>query len=226
MISARAALLYGPGQDYVIDTIELDEPGPGEVLVEMRACGLCHSDEHVRTGDLPLPHYPVVNGHEGAGEVTEVGEGVTSVTPGDHVAMAYIPSCGSCAPCLAGQGFLCDQGARLFDIGMITDGRVAHRIGNEPVVRFSQLGTFADRQVLAEATDVKLDADIPWPAVALVSCGVATGFGSAVNRAGVRPGDTVAVLGIGGGGLTAGPGARGAGGRPAHAGGPGEVQRG
>jgi S-(hydroxymethyl)glutathione dehydrogenase/alcohol dehydrogenase len=213
MISARAALLYGPGQDYVIDTIELDEPGPGEVLVEMRACGLCHSDEHVRTGNLPLPHYPVVNGHEGAGEVAEVGEGVTSVTPGDHVAMSYVPSCGSCMPCRAGQGFLCDQGARLFDTGMITDGRVAHRIRNEPVARFSQLGAFAERQVLAESSVVKVDADIPWAAVALVSCGVATGFGSAVNRAGVRPGDTVAVLGVGGVGISAIQGARVAGAR-------------
>lgn len=213
MISARAALLYGPGQDYVIDTIELDEPGPGEVLVEMRACGLCHSDEHVRTGNLPLPHYPVVNGHEGAGEVAEVGEGVTSVTPGDHVAMSYIPSCGACGPCRAGQGFLCDQGARLFDTGMITDGRVAHWIKDEPVARFSQLGAFAERQVLSESSIVKVDADIPWPAVALVSCGVATGFGSAVNRAGVRPGDTVAVLGVGGVGISAIQGAKVAGAR-------------
>jgi S-(hydroxymethyl)glutathione dehydrogenase/alcohol dehydrogenase len=110
MISARAALLYGPGQDYKIDTIEIDEPGPGEVLVEMRACGMCHSDEHVRTGDLPLPHYPVINGHEGAGEVAGVGEGVTSVAPGDHVAMAFIPSCGSCASCRAGQAIQCDLG--------------------------------------------------------------------------------------------------------------------
>ena len=91
MISTRAALLYGPGEDYKIDTVEIDEPGPGEVLVEIRACGLCHSDEHVRTGDLPLPHYPVICGHEGAGEVAQVGEGVTSVAPGDHVALAFIP---------------------------------------------------------------------------------------------------------------------------------------
>jgi len=82
MISTRAALLYGPGEDYKIDTVELDDPGPGEVLVEIRACGLCHSDEHVRTGDLPLPHYPVICGHEGAGEVVQVGDGVTSVAPG------------------------------------------------------------------------------------------------------------------------------------------------
>jgi S-(hydroxymethyl)glutathione dehydrogenase / alcohol dehydrogenase len=213
MISARAALLYGPGQDYKVDTVEFDEPGPGEVVVEMRACGMCHSDEHVRTGDLPLPHYPVINGHEGAGEVSQVGEGVTSVAPGDHVAMAFIPSCGLCASCLAGQAFLCDLGMKLFDTGIITDGRVAHRIGDEPVARFSQLGAFAERQLLSEASVVKVDQDIPWPAVALVSCGAATGFGSAVNRAGVRPGDTVAVLGVGGVGINAVQGARVAGAR-------------
>src|SRR5204862_8144609 len=95
MITARAALLSVPGQDYKIDTSELDEPGPGEVLVEMRACGLCHSDEHVRTGDLPLPHYPVINGHEGAGEVSQIGEGVTSGAPGGHGGMACVPACGS-----------------------------------------------------------------------------------------------------------------------------------
>jgi S-(hydroxymethyl)glutathione dehydrogenase / alcohol dehydrogenase len=213
MISTRAALLYGPGQDYKIDTVELDEPGPGEVLVEMRACGMCHSDEHVRSGDLPLPHYPVINGHEGAGEVVRVGEGVTSVAPGDHVAMAFVPSCGSCPSCLASQAYLCDLGMKLFDIGIITDGRVAHRIGDEPVARFSQLGAFAERQLLAASSVVKVDPDIPWPAVALVSCGAATGFGSAVNRAGVRPGDTVAVLGVGGVGVNAVQGARIAGAR-------------
>ncbi len=213
MISARAALLYGPGQDYKIDTVQYDEPGPGEVLVEMRACGMCHSDEHVRTGDLPLPHYPVINGHEGAGEVSRVGAGVTSVAPGDHVAMAFIPSCGACASCRTGRGYLCDLGMKLFDTPIRTDGRVAHRLGDEPVARFSQLGAFAERQLLAESSVVKVDPEIPWPAVALVSCGVATGFGSAVNRAGVRPGDTVAVLGIGGVGISAVQGARVAGAR-------------
>ena len=163
MISARAALLYGPGQDYKIDTIELDEPGPGEVLVEMRACGMCHSDEHVRTGDLPLPHYPVINGHEGAGEVSQVGDGVTSVAVGDHVAMAFIPSCGSCASCLVGQAFLCDLGMKLFDTGIMTDGRVAHRIGNEPVARFSQLGAFAERQLLPESQSSRWLRTSPGP---------------------------------------------------------------
>ncbi|HEY7011301.1 MAG TPA: NDMA-dependent alcohol dehydrogenase [Streptosporangiaceae bacterium] len=213
MISTRAALLYGPGQDYKIDTVEVDEPGPGEVLVEIRACGLCHSDEHVRSGDLPLPHYPVICGHEGAGEVTGVGDGVTSVAPGDHVALAFIPSCGSCTSCRTGRAFLCDMGMKLFDTGMITDGRIAHRIEGEPVARYAQLGAFAERQLLAESSVVKVDPDIPWPAVALVSCGVATGFGSAVTRAGIRPGDTVAVLGIGGVGISAVQGARVAGAR-------------
>jgi len=213
MISTRAALLYGPGQDYKIDTVEMDEPGPGEVLVEIRACGLCHSDEHVRSGDLPLPHYPVICGHEGAGEVTGVGDGVTSVAPGDHVALAFIPSCGSCPSCRTGRAFLCDMGMKLFDTGMITDSRIAHRIGSEPVARYAQLGAFAERQLLAESSVVKVDPDIPWPAVALVSCGVATGFGSAVTRAGIRPGDTVAVLGIGGVGISAVQGARVAGAR-------------
>src|ERR1700689_158282 len=203
MIATRAALLYGPGEEYKIDTVELDEPGPGEVLVEIRACGLCHSDEHVRSGDLLLPHYPVICGHEGAGEVSQVGDGVTSVAPGDHVALAFIPSCGSCVSCRIGKSYLCDLGMKLFDTGIITDGRIAHRIGDTPVARFSQLGPFAERQLLAESSVVKVDPDIPWPAVALVSCGVATGFGSAVSRARVRPGDTVAVLGLGGRG---GPG--------------------
>src|SRR5258707_4038091 len=200
MISTRAALLYGPGEDYKIETIELDEPGPGEVLVDMRACGLCHSDEHVRTGDLPLPHYPVICGHEGAGEVSQVGEGVTSVAPGDHVALAFIPSCGSCASCRSGQAFLCDTGMKLFDTGMITDGRIAHRIADEPVARFSQLGAFAERQLLAESSVVKVDPDIPWPAVALVSCGGGAGFGSAVGSPGGRPRHPGAVPGVGGGG--------------------------
>jgi S-(hydroxymethyl)glutathione dehydrogenase / alcohol dehydrogenase len=225
MISTRAALLYGPGEDYKIDTVEIDEPGPGEVLVEIRACGLCHSDEHVRTGDLPLPHYPVICGHEGAGEVTQVGDGVTTVAPGDHVALAFIPSCGSCPSCRAGRAFLCDTGMKLFDTGMITDGRVAHRIGGEPVARFSQLGAFSERQLLAESSVVKVDPDIPWPAVALVSCGVATGFGSAVNRAGVKPGDTVAVLGVGGVGVSAVQGARVAGARRIIAVDPSEFRR-
>ena len=208
MVSTRAALLYGPNEQYKIETVELDDPGPGEVLIDMRACGLCHSDEHARTGDMPMPHFPVICGHEGAGEVVEVGPGVTSVAPGDHVAMSFVPSCGHCRWCLSGRGHLCDAGAKLFDIGIMTDGRIAHRIGDTAVARYAQLGAFAERQLLSELSVVKVDPDVPWNAVALVSCGVATGFGSAVNRAKVQVGDTVAVLGVGGIGINAIQGAR------------------
>ncbi|MBX6391214.1 MAG: NDMA-dependent alcohol dehydrogenase [Frankia sp.] len=213
MVSTRAALLFGPGQDYKIETVELDDPGPGEVLLELRAAGLCHSDEHARTGDLQMPHFPVICGHEGAAEVLAVGEGVTSVAAGDHVAMSFVPSCGVCKPCRTNRAYLCDLGAKLFDLGMITDGRIAHRLGDTPVARYSQLGTFSERQLVAETSVIKVDPEIPWLAVALVSCGVATGFGSAVERAEVRPGDTVAVIGVGGIGINAVQGARIAGAR-------------
>jgi S-(hydroxymethyl)glutathione dehydrogenase/alcohol dehydrogenase len=213
MVSTRAALLYAPGEDYRIETVEVDDPKAGEVMIQMRACGLCHSDEHARTGDMPMPHYPVICGHEGAGEVVEVGPGVTSVAPGDHVSMSFIPSCGVCRMCRTNRGYLCDSGGKLFDVGMMTDGRIAHRIGDTTVARYTQLGAFSEYQLLAEESVIKVDNDIPWSAVALVSCGVATGFGSAVNRANVRPGDTVAVLGIGGIGINAVQGARIAGAR-------------
>jgi len=213
VVSTRAALLYAPNEDYKIESVELDNPGPGEVLIQMRACGLCHSDEHARTGDMLMPHYPVICGHEGAGEVVEVGPGVTSVAPGDHVAMSFVPSCGQCQWCRTDRAYLCNAGAKLFDIGMMTDGRIAHRIGDTNVARYAQLGAFSEYQLLSELSVVKVDPDIPWTAVALVSCGVATGFGSAVNRAQVKVGDTVAVLGVGGIGINAIQGARVAGAR-------------
>jgi NDMA-dependent alcohol dehydrogenase len=213
MATARAALLYGPGEPYKIETVELDDPAAGEVLIDVRACGLCHSDEHARTGDLPMPHYPLICGHEGAGEVVAVGPGVTGVGVGDHVATSFVPSCGHCHWCRSGRAFLCDDGARLFSLGMMSDGRVAHRVGGEPVARYTQLGAFAEKMLVAETSVVKIDADIPWTVAALVSCGVATGFGSAVNRAEVKPGDVVAVLGIGGIGVSAVQGARIAGAR-------------
>jgi S-(hydroxymethyl)glutathione dehydrogenase/alcohol dehydrogenase len=172
-----------------------------------------------------MPHYPMICGHEGAGEVVEVGAGATSVRPGDHMAMSFIPSCGHCQPCRSGRAFLCDLGSRLFDLGMISDGRVAHHLGDQAVARYSQIGAFSEYQLLNEASVVKIDQDIPWAAAALVSCGVATGFGSAVNRAEVRPGDTVAVLGIGGLGASAVQGARIAGARQIFAVDPVEFKR-
>lgn len=160
-----------------------------------------------------MPHYPFVGGHEGAGEVLEVGPGVTSLAVGDHVAFSFIPACGRCTWCASGQSYLCDLGAKLFDVGMISDGRVAHHVKGQPLARFSQLGAFSEYQLVDESSLVKVDADLPWHAVALVSCGVTTGFNAAVRRAGVRPGDTVAVVGVGGVGTSAVQGARVAGAR-------------
>lgn len=213
MVSSRAAVLFGPGQDFKIETVEIDDPRAGEVLIDIRACGLCHSDEHARLGAMPLPHLPTICGHEGAGEVIAVGDGVTSVAPGDHVAMSFVPSCGNCLYCRTGRAYLCDDAAKLFALGMMTDGRIAHRLGGEPVARYAQLGAFAERQLVTETSLVKIDPDVPWTVAALLSCGVATGFGSAVNRAEVGPGDSVAVLGIGGIGVSAVQGARIAGAR-------------
>lgn len=210
--TTRAAVLWEVGQEWQIEEIELDDPHAGDVLVKMVYAGMCHSDEHAVTGDLPLG-LPVIGGHEGAGIVEEVGPGVTSVAVGDHVSMSFIPSCGRCKWCSTGRQYLCDEGAKLFDIGMMSDGREAHKITRtgQAVGRYAQVGTFSEHILVSENSLVKVEPDLPLDAVALVSCGVATGFGSATERAGTKPGDNVAVIGIGGIGINAVQGARAAG---------------
>jgi S-(hydroxymethyl)glutathione dehydrogenase/alcohol dehydrogenase len=186
---------------------------------------MCHSDEHLVTGDM-VPSaemlamvgldrfFPVIGGHEGAGIVTDVGPGVTSVQPGDHVSASFIPSCGRCRYCSTGRQNLCDLGAAAFLRGMITDGTSRHRVrGDVDPILFGKLGTFAEQTTVAEASVIKVDDDLPLDVVALVSCGVATGWGSACQRGDVQPGDTVVVVGIGGIGINAVQGARLAGAR-------------
>jgi S-(hydroxymethyl)glutathione dehydrogenase / alcohol dehydrogenase len=205
--TTRAAVLWAVGDDWKIEDVELDDPGPGDVLVSMRVAGMCHSDEHAVTGDLPLP-LPAIGGHEGAGVVAAVGPGVRSVAPGDHVAVSFVPSCGRCTFCATGRQYICDDGAKLFDVGMMSDGRVAHRCNGAPVGRYAQVGTFSEQVLVHENSLVKVEPDLPFEAVALVSCGVGTGFGAATERAGTQPGDTVAVIGVGGIGINAVQGAR------------------
>lgn len=207
--TTRAAVLWGVGEEWKIEEVTLDDPKAGDVLVKMAYAGMCHSDEHAVTGDLPLG-LPVIGGHEGAGVVEAVGPGVTSVAVGDHVSMSFIPSCGRCKYCSTGRQYLCDEGAKLFDIGMMSDGREAHHLvkTGQPVGRYAQVGTFSEHILVSENSLVKVDQDLPLDAVALVSCGVATGFGSATERAGTKPGDNVAVIGIGGIGINAVQGAR------------------
>jgi len=222
-MKTRAAVLHGIGQDWNVEEIELDPPKAGEVLVKMAAAGLCHSDEHAVTGDMSwtdeqaaemgmAPFFPLIGGHEGSGVVVEVGQGVTSVQPGDHVSASFIPSCGRCRYCATGRQNLCDLGAAAFQPGQITDGTSRHHLaGGQDVNLFAKLGTFSEHTVVAEASVIKVEPDLPLEAVALVSCGVATGWGSAVHRAGVEAGDTVVVVGIGGIGINAVQGAKMAG---------------
>ena len=208
--TSRAAVLWEIGDEWKIEEVTLDDPLAGDVLVKMAYAGMCHSDEHAVTGDLPLG-LPVIGGHEGSGIVEAVGPGVTSVAPGDHVSMSFIPSCGRCRWCSTGRQFLCDEGAKLFDIGMMSDGREAHHVKGQPVGRYAQIGSFSEYTLISENSVVRVEPDLPLDVVALVSCGVATGFGSATERAGTKPGDNVAVIGIGGIGINAVQGARAAG---------------
>ncbi len=218
-MKCRAAVLHGQDQRWQVEELTVDPPKAGEVLVQWKVAGLCHSDEHFITGDMVPPaemleaagmppFFPIIGGHEGAGIVAEVGPGVTSVAVGDHVSASFIPSCGRCRYCSTGRQNLCDAGAGAMSGGMITDGTHRHFVsGDQPVKLMAKLGTFAEYSCVAEASVIKVEPDLPLDAVALVSCGVATGWGSATKRAEVRPGDTVVVVGIGGIGINAVQGA-------------------
>ncbi len=224
-MKVRAGLIHGVGQDWQVEEIEVGDPQAGEVLVEWKAAGMCHSDEHIVTGDMVPPKeawpmlgiddfFPIVGGHEGAGVIAAVGPGVSSVAVGDHVSASFIPSCGRCRYCSTGRQNLCDAGAGAFQKGMITDGTARHHTtdGRE-VGLYAKLGTFAEYSCVAESQVIKVDADLPLDAVALVSCGVATGWGSATNRAAITAGESAVVVGIGGIGINAVQGAAMAGAR-------------
>jgi S-(hydroxymethyl)glutathione dehydrogenase/alcohol dehydrogenase len=221
-VKTRAAVLWDVGSEWQIEEVDIEPPGPGEVLIKTRAAGLCHSDDHVVQGDMSVANadadamgidrmFPIIGGHEGSGEIVEVGAGVSTVQPGDHVSMSFIPACGRCHWCAIGRQTLCDLGAKVFEMGQITDGRIAHHIGGTGVGVLSKVGSFSEYMLASEASVVKIEPDLPFIPAALVSCGVATGWGSAVHRAEVQPGDTVMVVGCGGIGMNAVQGARMAG---------------
>jgi NDMA-dependent alcohol dehydrogenase len=224
MTTVRAAVCTGLNEPWKTEELEVDPPANREIRVKMVYSGMCHSDEHLRTGDISAPPevlemigvksmFPVVGGHEGSGIVTEIGPNVTQVAVGDHVAVAFIPSCGTCFWCASGRQNLCDLGMMTLAGGMISDGTYRYHLGGENVNRMAQLGTFADEMVCHENSVVRIN---PWEdmkAAALISCGIATGFGSAVDRAKVKPGETVVVAGCGGVGSGAIQGARIAGAR-------------
>src|SRR6202451_728751 len=204
-MKTRAAILRGTGQDFEITELDLDGPKTGEVLIRYVAAGLCHSDEHLRHGDI-VPRFPLVGGHEGAGVIEEVGEGVTRLAPGDHVICSFLPVCGHCRWCSTGKSNLCDMGATILD-GCLPDGTYRFHQGGEDLGGMCMLGTFSEYSVISENSAVKVDPDLPLDKVVLIGCGVPTGFGSAVHAAATEPGDTIAIYGIGGIGINAVQGA-------------------
>jgi S-(hydroxymethyl)glutathione dehydrogenase/alcohol dehydrogenase len=211
-VKTKAAVLWEVGAPWSVEEIELDEPKAGEVLVRMAASGMCHSDEHLVTGDLPFD-LPIIGGHEGAGVVEKVGPNVSWLAPGDHVVFGFIPSCGRCPSCSTGHQNLCDLGALMAPGRQITDGTARHHAQGKDLGLMCLLGTFAHHTVVNEASCIKLDEDVPLDRACLLGCGVVTGWGSAVYAAETQPGDIVAVVGIGGIGANAIQGARLAGAR-------------
>jgi len=244
-MKTMAAVLRGVGVDWEVTEIELDPPRTGEVLVKMAYAGICHSDEHFYTGDSVPPSdmeemmraagvdvpdwFPMLGGHEGSGIAEEVGPGVTSLKPGDHVAISFLPACGSCRWCATGYTYLCDVGANLYSKDMTTDGtrrrHVAGPDGPEDLMAMMQVGTFSEYVVASERSLVKVHDWIPLEAASLVSCGVTTGFGSGSVAAGTQVGDTVVVIGVGGIGMNAVQGARIAGAKHIVAVDPNEFKR-
>ncbi|HET8994755.1 MAG TPA: NDMA-dependent alcohol dehydrogenase, partial [Rhodococcus sp. (in: high G+C Gram-positive bacteria)] len=203
----------GVNQQWEIEEIDLGDPVAGEVQVKLAASGLCHSDEHLRTGASPLPSFPALGGHEGAGVVTKVGPGVTSVAEGDHVVLAFIPACGRCRSCAKGLQNICDEGAGLLTGKAISDKTNRVTLDGEPVIQMCLLGTFAPYVTVNEASVIKIEKDIPLEKAALLGCGVATGWGSATAIGGTKVGDAVVVIGVGGVGINSVQGAAHAGAR-------------
>lgn len=209
-MQARAAVLWGLNEAWQIEDVELDGPQPDEVLIRMSAAGLCHSDEHIVSGDIPMA-LPAVGGHEGSAIVEQVGARVSSVEPGDHVVLSFIPSCGRCRWCASGHQNLCDLGRHLTLGVPISNGIHRMRAKGQGLAPMCLVGCFATHQVVHESSVIKIDEDIALDKAALVSCGVTTGWGSAVHTARVGAGDVVVVVGVGGIGSSAVQGARMAG---------------
>ncbi|MGB0385066.1 MAG: NDMA-dependent alcohol dehydrogenase [Ardenticatenaceae bacterium] len=207
-VKSRAALLYGFGEEFVIDEITVDDPKEGEIMVKLAATGLCHSDYHMVTGDFgPEFHWPTCGGHEGAGTVVQVGPGVKNFEVGDSVLLTFIPACGLCEWCAKGMSFLCDNGANII-LGPQLDGtfRMHDSKGND-VGQFCMISTFSEYTTCPAMSAIKLDDTYDLTKICIAGCCVPTGFGSAVNTADVQPGESVVIFGIGGVGINAVQGA-------------------
>ena len=202
-MKTKGAVLWGFNEPWSVEEIELGEPRRKEVKIQLEAAGLCHSDLHLLTGSIPMAGFPVVGGHEGAGVIVELGPDVEGLAVGDHVVLSFIPSCGRCPSCQSGLRNLCDMGAGLLFGASVTDGSFRVQVRGQDAFPMSLLGTFAPYAVVHETSVVKVDPSVPFEVACLVGCGVTTGYGSATRVADVRPGEDVAVIGVGGVGMAA-----------------------
>lgn len=193
---------YAQSQPLKIREVELDPPGPGEVLIRIRAAGLCHSDLSVISGDRPRP-VPMVLGHEASGEVVECGPAVTDLVPGDRVVLVFMPSCGCCMPCMEGRPALCEPGAASNGAGTLLSGARRLHLNGESVNHHVGVSCFADYAVVSRRSCVKLEAELSHAEASLFGCAVLTGVGAVINTARLQAGTSAAVLGLGGVGFSA-----------------------
>jgi S-(hydroxymethyl)glutathione dehydrogenase/alcohol dehydrogenase len=202
-MKTKGAVLWGFNEPWSVEEIEIGEPRRKEVKIRLEAAGMCHSDYHLVTGSIPMAGFPVLGGHEGAGVIVELGPDVEGLAIGDHVVLSFIPSCGRCPSCQAGLRNLCDLGAGLLFGASVTDGSFRVQVRGQDAYPMSLLGTFAPYAVVHETSVVKVDPSVPFDVACLVGCGVTTGYGSATRAADVRPGEDVAIIGVGGVGIAA-----------------------
>ena len=202
-IKSRAAVAWGPNQPLTIEEVDVMLPKAGEVLVRIEASGVCHTDAFTLSGEDPEGIFPTILGHEGGGIVEQVGEGVTSVKPGDHVIPLYTPECGVCKFCTSGKTNLCQQIRETQGKGLMPDGTTRFYKDGQPIYHYMGCSTFSEYTVLPEIALAKVNPEAPLKEVCLLGCGVTTGMGAVMNTAKVEQGDTVAIFGLGGIGLSA-----------------------
>jgi S-(hydroxymethyl)glutathione dehydrogenase/alcohol dehydrogenase len=207
-LKVKAAIAFAAGKPLEIEMVDLAGPKAGEVLVELKATGICHTDEFTRSGADPEGLFPAILGHEGAGVVVEVGPGVTTLKAGDHVIPLYVPECRQCKACLSRKTNLCTAIRATQGKGLMPDGTSRFSLNGTPVHHYMGCSTFANYTVLPEIALAKIRADAPFDKVCYIGCGVTTGIGAVINTAKVEPGSNVVVFGLGGIGLNVVQGAK------------------
>lgn len=210
-IRSKAAIAWGPNQPLSVEYVDVMMPKAGEVMVKITATGVCHTDAYTLSGEDPEGVFPAILGHEGAGIVTAIGEGVTSVAIGDHVIPLYTPECGECKFCTSGKTNLCQKIRETQGKGLMPDGTSRFYKDGQPIFHYMGTSTFSEYTVLPEISLAKVNPQAPLEEVCLLGCGVTTGMGAVMNTAKVQAGDTVAIFGLGGIGLSAIIGAKMAG---------------